>query len=99
MRLELLKILSSYCLGSRRGTEVVAVLLKKRNGSRTVAATALECRDGEAVVRRQPFAGEKREQIVGPSRVVRHGHHLRCPEEEVRSRVGRSPNFCYNGLQ
>ena len=63
MRLELLKILSSYCLGSLRAAEV-AVLLKKCDGARTVAATALECRDGVGVVRRPPFADEKREQLA-----------------------------------
>ena len=64
MRLELLKILSSYCLGSRRGTEVALVLRKKCNGARAVAVTALECRDGVGVVRRPPFADEKREQLA-----------------------------------
>ena len=55
MRLELLKILSSYCLGSRRGTEVAVVLLKKCDGARADAVTALECRDGDGVVRRPPL--------------------------------------------
>ena len=58
LRLERTKTLSTtarYCLGSRRGTEVAAVLLKKCDGARADAVTALECRDGDGVVRRPPL--------------------------------------------